>query len=136
MIIFGTNMRLSMHIDDNKTEIIISKIIIRNTLILGKGPIDGYMTIRWLQRKIILIKFTMQQNKFCLSLHYNGVNSYLLVNDVKIFKFKPKYSEIQHHCVWVMFQKIFQLIIWIRLDYMDMFTIFQLILIILMLMIF
>ena len=39
-------MRLSMHTDDNKTEIIIPKIIIRNTLILGKGQIDGYMTLR------------------------------------------------------------------------------------------
>ena len=29
-----------------------------------------------------------------MSLHYNGVNSYIFVNDVEIFKFKAKDSEI------------------------------------------
>ena len=32
--------------------------------------------------------------KFCLSLHYNGANSYLFVNGTEIFKFKAKDSEI------------------------------------------
>ena len=32
--------------------------------------------------------------KFCFSLHCNGVNSYLFVNDVEIYKFKTKDSEI------------------------------------------
>ena len=32
--------------------------------------------------------------KFCLSLHYNGANSYLFVNGVGIIKFKAKDSEI------------------------------------------
>ena len=31
---------------------------------------------------------------FCLSLHYNGVNSYLLVNGTEIYKFKAKDSKI------------------------------------------
>ena len=30
----------------------------------------------------------------CLSLHYNGVNSYLFVNGTDIYKFKAKDSEI------------------------------------------
>ena len=29
-----------------------------------------------------------------LSLHYNGANSYLIVNATEIYKFKAKYSEI------------------------------------------
>ena len=29
-----------------------------------------------------------------LSLHYNGVSSYLFVNGIEIYKFKVKYSEI------------------------------------------
>ena len=29
-----------------------------------------------------------------MSLHYNGVNSYLFVNGTKIYKFKAKHSEI------------------------------------------
>ena len=32
--------------------------------------------------------------KLCLSLHYNGANSYLFVNDAEIDKFKAKDSEI------------------------------------------
>ena len=36
----------------------------------------------------------MTKGKFCLSLYYNGANSYLFVNDTEIYKFKAKYSEI------------------------------------------
>ena len=32
--------------------------------------------------------------KFCLSVHYNGANSYLFVNGTEICKFKAKDSEI------------------------------------------
>ena len=40
------------------------------------------------------INFTMTIKKFCLSLHYNGANSYLFVNGTEIYKFKAKDSEI------------------------------------------
>ena len=40
------------------------------------------------------INFTVTKNKFCLSLLYNGVNSYLFVNGTEIIKFKAKNSEI------------------------------------------
>ena len=40
------------------------------------------------------INFTVAKKKFCLSLHYNGANSYLFVNDTEIIKFKAKDSEI------------------------------------------
>ena len=36
----------------------------------------------------------MTKNKFWLSLHYNGANSYLFVNGDEIYNFKAKYSEI------------------------------------------
>ena len=39
------------------------------------------------------INFT-ENNKFCLSLHYNGVNSYLFVNGTEIYRLKTKDSEI------------------------------------------
>ena len=39
------------------------------------------------------MNFNEQQKKFCLSLHYNGVNSYILVNGVEIYKFNAKDSE-------------------------------------------
>ena len=40
------------------------------------------------------INFTEKNKKFCLSLHYNGANSYLFVNGTEIYKFKAKGSEI------------------------------------------
>ena len=40
------------------------------------------------------INFTVTKKKFCLSLHYNGANSYLFVNRTKVYKFKAKESEI------------------------------------------
>ena len=36
----------------------------------------------------------MTRKKLCLSLHYNGANSYLFVNGTEIVKFKAKDSEI------------------------------------------
>ena len=41
-----------------------------------------------------LINFTVTKKKFCLSLHYNGANSYLFVNVTEICKFKAKDSEV------------------------------------------
>ena len=40
------------------------------------------------------INFTENNKKFCLSLHFNGDNSYLFVNDTEIHKFQAKDSEI------------------------------------------
>ena len=39
------------------------------------------------------INFTVTRKKLCLSLHYNGANSYLFVNDTEIDKFKAKDSD-------------------------------------------
>ena len=38
--------------------------------------------------------FTVMDKKCCLSLHYNGGNSYLFVNGTEIYKFKAKDLEI------------------------------------------
>ena len=40
------------------------------------------------------INFTVTKKKFCLSLHYNGSNSYLFNHGTEIYKFKAKDSEI------------------------------------------
>ena len=40
------------------------------------------------------INFTVTRKKFCLSIHYNGANSYLFANGIEIYKFKAKDSEI------------------------------------------
>ena len=44
--------------------------------------------------KLYSIDFTENNKKVCLSLHYNGDNSYLFVNGTEIYKFKAKDSEI------------------------------------------
>ena len=41
-----------------------------------------------------LINSIVSKKKFCLSLYYNGANSYLLVNGTEIYKFKANDSEI------------------------------------------
>ena len=41
------------------------------------------------------IYFNVTKKKFCLSLHYNGANSYIIVNGTEIDKFKAKDSEIE-----------------------------------------
>ena len=40
------------------------------------------------------INFTVRKKKFCLSLHYNGANSYLFVHGTEIYKFKAEDSGI------------------------------------------
>ena len=40
------------------------------------------------------VNFTVTRKVFCLSLHYNGGNSYLFVNGKEIVKFKAKDSTI------------------------------------------
>ena len=83
VIIVGVDMSSSAHIDNKKKDI----------LILGKGQTQG------LEHKLTAeimssINFTEHNKKFCLSLHYNGANSYLFVNGTEIHKFKAKDSEI------------------------------------------
>ena len=45
--------------------------------------------------------FTQKDKKFVLSLHYNGDNSYLFVNDVQQVKFKTKDTEIRRTSLWL-----------------------------------
>ena len=62
-------------------------------MILGKGSTQG-LEHTLSAEKTYSIDFTEQNKKFCLSLYYDGANSYLLVNGKEIHKFKPKDSEI------------------------------------------
>ena len=65
----------------------------KHILILGKAPTQGLEHILTAE-KIYLINFSRWYTKFCLSLHYNGSNSYLFLNGTEIHKFKAKNSEI------------------------------------------
>ena len=75
-------MSSSSHIDNKKKDI----------LVLGKGPTQG-LEHTLTAEKMYAINFTVTKKKFCLSLHYNGVNSYLFLNGTEIIKFKAKDSE-------------------------------------------
>ena len=83
LLTFGADMSSSAHID-NKT---------KDILVLGKGPTQG-LEHTLTTEKMYSISFTFTRTKFCLSLHYNGVNSYLFVNRTEIYKFKANDSEI------------------------------------------
>ena len=62
-------------------------------LILRNGPTQG-LEHTLSAEKMHSINFTVTKKKFCLSLHYNGANSYLFVNGTEIYKFKAKDTEI------------------------------------------
>ena len=68
-------------------------IINKDILILGKGPTQ-VLENTLAAEKLHSIYFTKENTKFRLSLHCNGANSYLFVNDTEIIKFKAKDSEI------------------------------------------
>ena len=66
----------------------------KDILILGKGPTPGLGEHSLTAEKMYSVNLTDHRVKYCLSLHYNGANSYLFVNGTEIIKFKAKYSII------------------------------------------
>ena len=83
VINFGVDLSSSTKIDNRE----------KYFLILSKGPTQG-LEHTLSAEKMYSINFTEHNKKFCLSLHYNGANSYLFVNGTEIYKFKAKDSEI------------------------------------------
>ena len=84
VIVFGVDVTNSSHADNRKN----------NILVLGKCFIQGINDKTIYAEKLYLINFTENNKKICLSLHYNGANSYLFINRTEIHKFKAKDSEI------------------------------------------
>ena len=76
-------MSFSGHINNRKKAI----------LVLWIGPTQA-LEHTLTAGKMYSINFTVAKTTFCLSLHYNGANSYLFVNGTEIYKFKAKDSEI------------------------------------------
>ena len=83
-IVFGADISSSAHAN-NKT---------RSLLVLGKDFIQGIDNTTIYAEKMYSPNFTENNKKCCLSLHYNGDNSYLYVNGKDVTKFKTKYFEI------------------------------------------
>ena len=63
-------LSFSAHIDNKK-----------KTLVLGIGPTQGLEHTLTVE-KMYSNNFTTTKKKFCLSLHYNGANSFLFVNGI------------------------------------------------------
>ena len=82
-LILGVDMSSSAHIDNKEKDILVH----------GKGPTQG-LEHTLTAEKTYSINFAVARKKFCLSLHYNGSNSYLFVNGTEIYKFKAKDSEL------------------------------------------
>ena len=77
-------MNSSVHVDNKKKYI----------LILGEGPTQGLGEYSLSAEKLYSINFTKVNTKSCLSLHYNGANSYLFANGTEIHKFSANDPEI------------------------------------------
>ena len=78
-IIFGADSH-----DNNKKN---------NILVRGKNFVQGINGTTIYAEKLYSINLTENSKKICLSLHYNGTNSYLFVNGTETYKFKAKDSE-------------------------------------------
>ena len=85
IIIFGVNSSNSVHAT-SKTQ---------NILILGHGLTQKVNNTTIYAEKMYSPNFIAENKIFCLSLHYNGDNSYLFVNGKEVTKFKAKKSEIK-----------------------------------------
>ena len=83
IIIFGADMSSSTHIDDKNKYIIV----------LGEYPTQGLDNTTITVAAKYPINFTQSIERFVLSLHYNGRNSFLFGNAVKVYQFKAKDSK-------------------------------------------
>ena len=79
-IIFGAHMSSSVHANNTNNRT-------KNILVLGNDFVQGLDNTTIYAEKLYSINFTKSNKKFCLSLHYNGPNSYLFVNGTEIHKF-------------------------------------------------
>ena len=86
LLVLKWDMSLFVHIDNKKY-----------ILILGKGPKHGLDDTRLTAEAQYTINLLRSNRKFCLSLYYNGSNSFLFANATKIYQSKVKGSEIKKY---------------------------------------
>ena len=84
VIIFRVDMSSSVHFENK----------IKDISILDEGLIHRLDDTTLTAVKKCSLNFTKHNEKFSLSLYYNGANSYLFVKGTEIYKFKGKDSEI------------------------------------------
>ena len=87
VIIFGVDMSSCVHIGNKK----------KDFSILGEGQTQGLNDTMLTAEAQCSINLSRSNIKFCLSLHYDGSNSFLFVNATKIYQFKANDSEIKRY---------------------------------------
>ena len=85
VITFGADMTNSKHAN-NRT---------KNILVLGRDFLQKIDDTTIYAEKMHLPNFTVDNKTFCLSLHYNGDNSYLFVNGKIVIKFKANAQDFK-----------------------------------------
>ena len=85
VIIFGADLSNSTVHANNKTQ---------SVLVLGRGIIQEISGTSIDAEKMYSPNFTVDHKIFCLSLYYNGYNSYLFVYGKEVTKFKANNSEL------------------------------------------
>ena len=84
VLIFGVHENSVIHLNNKAS----------NILIMGNGFVQGIDDTTLYAEKIYSQNFTAVNKKFVLSLHYNGDDSYSLVNGKRELKFKAKDDQI------------------------------------------
>ena len=84
-IIIGADLSSPVHANNNNN---------KKNLVLGKDFVQGIYGKTIYAETLYSINFTENNKKNCLTLHYNGENSYLFVNGTEIHKIKAKDTEI------------------------------------------
>ena len=84
VLIFGADLSSSIHATNRANQIYC----------FGEGPMQGINDTTIYAEKNYYRNFTEHGEKFVLSLHYNGDDSYLFVNDRQELKFKAKNDQL------------------------------------------
>ena len=84
VLIFGVDMSFSVHVTNRAN----------NLYLMGTGFTQGIIDTTIYAEKNFYRNFTDFGKKFMLSLHYNGDDSYLFVNDRQELKFKAKTDQL------------------------------------------
>ena len=66
----------------------------KHVLVLGQDFVQNADNTTIYAEKMCRPNFTVDNETCCLSLHYNGDNSYLFVNGTEVTKFEAKNSEL------------------------------------------
>ena len=84
VIVFGVDMTNSKYANKKRKDV----------LVLGPGFIQKIDDTTIYAEKMYSPNFTIANKTFCLSLHYNGDDSYLFVNGKEVIKFKAKNQSV------------------------------------------